>query len=258
MSLSVFIPTYNCGQYIRETIESVLLQSIPLLKIIVVDNYSTDNTEEIVSNYTEKGVSYIKHPVNIGGIPNHNFCLDMADTEYLKLLSADDVLLPGILALQLNALKNNPECGIATCNYLITDSTLHVTAHSKILQGKVKGAHVIKTCATKVKNLIGGPSMAMLRRDAIGERRFNSNFKWTSDLLFFCDILQHSTLINVGVNGVLYRRHNQTDSDLMCIKSIRLHDEMYFVNNFSKRKVEPYLRLLKRYGFDYISKITEP
>ena len=255
MSLSVFIPTYNCGHYIAETIESVLSQAVPCLKLIVVDNCSTDNTEQVVSQYINSGVTYIKQPINIGVTQNHNFCLDIADTDFIKLLSADDVLLPNILNLQLEALKSNQDCGIATCDYFITDSNLNIIANSKVISGKLQGHKAIKLCATKVQNLIGGPSMTMLRRDFVGQNRFNENFKWSGDLLFFCDILEKSNLINVGVKGVLYRRHEQTDSELNCTKPIRLNDEIYLKQKFAQGKIEPHLRLLKRYKIEYLKKL---
>lgn len=255
MSLGVYIPTYNCGQYLADTIESVLEQSIPSIKIVIVDNCSNDNTKEVVLKYIDRGVQYIKHSSNIGSCSNHNYCIDIADTEYIKLLSADDVLLPGTLALQMNALINNPHCGIATCDYLVTDSKLNVKHKVKNLSGFMKGNEAILICASKVANLVGNPSSIMLRKNAVGSIRFNPDVKWYGDFRFYCEILGGSDLVNIDIEGLLYRRHDLTDSVLTCTPSIRLSEECRFIDEYSKEKLEPRLRLLKRYKFKYVAHV---
>jgi len=257
MSLTVCIPVYNCGNYIAETIESVLSQKTSSINVVVVDNCSTDNTKEVVSNYLSRGIHYIKHESNIGGINNHNFCLNVADTEYLKLLSADDVLLPGMLNRQLNLLHANPDCNMATCNYLVTDESLNVIKRVQNLSGKTLGKNAIAICAAKVANLIGNPSSIMIRVSSIGINRFESKYKWYGDLRFFCSILDGSNMINSDEDGLLYRRHDSSDSNVTCFPFIRLKDELDFVNEFAKFKLEPNLRLLKRYKYAYLEHILK-
>lgn len=255
MNLGVYIPTYNCGPYIAETLESVLSQAVSSIKIVVVDNCSTDDTRAIVKNYLSKGVVYIRHDTNIGSIANHNYCLDIADTDYIKLLSADDVLLPGTLIKQMNALDTYSDCGIASCDYLVTDSNLEIVLKIKNLQGKTAGNCAVAICAKKVANLIGNPSTIMLRRSSIDQIRFDGKFKWMGDLRFFSEILKNTNLININVNGFLYRRHELTDSTISCPLSLRFSDEISFVNEFATHRAEPHLRLLKRYKSLYINHI---
>lgn len=255
MSVSVLIPTYNCSDYIAETIESVLAQSVKGVTLTIVDNCSTDATQEIVQKYIARGVRYIRHENNIGGLANHNYCLDIADGEFVKLLSADDVLLPGLLEAQVKALQTHKNCGVATCGYVVTDSNLTPISTVSNIRGITPGVDAIKICANKIANLIGNPSAVMLRKSALGNIRFNKKFKWHADLRLFCDVLRHSDLVNTDFNGFLYRRHDLTDSMLGCPVPVRIHDEIAFIRENSGFNPLPRLRMLKRYKFRYIERI---
>ena len=71
-SLEVFILTYNRAGYLKESIESVLNSTFRDFTLTVVDNCSTDNTEEVVRSFDDPRLKYVKHPENIGGINNIN------------------------------------------------------------------------------------------------------------------------------------------------------------------------------------------
>ena len=90
--ISVIIPTYNYGRFIKEAVESVLKQTFPVAEIIVVDDGSTDNTEEIVKALGEK-VRYIKQENNgVGAARNNGVKNSYGDL--IAFLDADDLWLP--------------------------------------------------------------------------------------------------------------------------------------------------------------------
>jgi glycosyltransferase involved in cell wall biosynthesis len=227
--IQVLIPTYNCAQYIGETLESVLNQDCDA-DIVVVDNASTDDTASVVANYPTVG--YVRNPKNIGAIPNHNRCLELATGEYIKLLSADDVLLPGVLRQQMDVLDCDPAVGLVTCNYIITDSDLEPTGKYDFPAGRHEGRKIIEACARKMVNLVGGPSNVLMRRELAVAGRFDESLKWLGDLEFFCQVLQHCDYQNIDVPGFLYRRHETTHSNLGCPRHVRLHDEAIFVRRY--------------------------
>jgi glycosyltransferase involved in cell wall biosynthesis len=75
--VSVVIPTYNYAHFLDETIQSVLNQTFLDFELIIVDNNSTDNTEEVVKNYlSDNRVSFYKNDTNIGLVGNWNKCLE--------------------------------------------------------------------------------------------------------------------------------------------------------------------------------------
>jgi len=69
--ISVVIPSYNAGRYIREAIDSILNQTIPVYEIIVVDDCSRDNTEEIVKSYGDSSIFTLSPSKNTNKILSH-------------------------------------------------------------------------------------------------------------------------------------------------------------------------------------------
>lgn len=245
--LHVLIPTYNCGAFIGQTIDSVLDQKIEGLRVTVVDNASTDNTRDVVLGYRSRGVEYIVNSSNIGGIENHNKCLDLARGRYVKLLSADDVLRPGILGAQISELEQNPSVGIVSCTCTVTDEHLVPIKEADFLVGKWSGRAVIRKCLWLVGNVIGGPSNVMMRHSVIGGSRWDKRFSWTADLMFFCNLLTRSDYVGLPVSGYLYRRHGGTISSTICPLPVRRRSDARFIWLFSKTKIE-YVRWLYRYA----------
>jgi glycosyltransferase involved in cell wall biosynthesis len=107
--ISVIIASYNYAHYISESISSVLTQDVPSLELIVVDNASTDNTDEVVARFSgDSRLRYYKNPTNIGLAPNHNRGLELARGKYILFVSADDKLLPGHLRRCYDYLEAHP------------------------------------------------------------------------------------------------------------------------------------------------------
>ena len=91
--ISVCIPTYNYAHYISFAVESVLNQQFTDFELIIVDDCSKDNTEEVVSRFLyDKRVSFEKNERNLGLVGNWNKCLSKARGEYIKFVFADDML----------------------------------------------------------------------------------------------------------------------------------------------------------------------
>lgn len=90
---TVVIPTYNRGALIVNTLETVFNQSYRNFEIIVVDNYSTDNTDEILKPYADKGlIRYIKHDKNYERAKSRNTGMQNANGDLLTLLDSDDFM----------------------------------------------------------------------------------------------------------------------------------------------------------------------
>lgn len=99
--ISVIMPTYNCGRFIKESIDSVLAQSYTNWEIIIVDDCSTDDTERIVGTYEDSRIHYMRNERNIGTALTRNKALLEAKGKYIAFLDADDVWLPEKLEKQL-------------------------------------------------------------------------------------------------------------------------------------------------------------
>lgn len=95
-SISVVIPSYNQGQFIEETLLSVIGQQYPNLEILVIDGGSTDNTIEILETYSDK-LSYWHSKKDQGQGDAINQGMNLSSGEIVCWLNSDDVYLPGTL-----------------------------------------------------------------------------------------------------------------------------------------------------------------
>lgn len=95
-SISVVIPSFNQGQYIEETILSVLGQGYPELELIVLDAGSTDNTVEVIEKYSDK-ISYWHSKKDKGQADAINQGMNLSSGEVVCWLNSDDMYLPGTL-----------------------------------------------------------------------------------------------------------------------------------------------------------------
>jgi glycosyltransferase involved in cell wall biosynthesis len=113
--ITIITPSYNQGQYIEETIRSVLLQCYPNLEYIIVDGGSTDNTVEIIKKY-EQWITYWVSENDKGQSDAINKGLKRATGEVFNWLNSDDYYLPNALLTVGKAFKDNKEtevyCGI--------------------------------------------------------------------------------------------------------------------------------------------------
>ena len=99
--VSVVIPTYNRAELVLRAINSVLGQTYQNLEIVVVDDYSQDNTEEVVTAIKDKRINYHRHDSNQGGSAARNTGIEQARGQYIAFLDSDDVWLSQKLELQL-------------------------------------------------------------------------------------------------------------------------------------------------------------
>jgi len=97
--ISVIIPTYNRAQVLSRAIQSVLKQTFNDFELIIVDDGSSDNTDEIVKEYIKKDnrIKYIKHDVNKGGNKARNTGINNSLGDYITFLDSDDEYLPNNL-----------------------------------------------------------------------------------------------------------------------------------------------------------------
>ncbi len=100
-TVSVIIPTYNRANLVSRAIKSVLNQTYQDFEIIVVDDCSEDNTEEIVKSFNDSRIRYIKHKKNKGGSAARNTGIKRARGKYIAFLDDDDEWLPSKLEKQI-------------------------------------------------------------------------------------------------------------------------------------------------------------
>jgi glycosyltransferase involved in cell wall biosynthesis len=117
INVSIIIPTYNSADYLPETIESVLSQDYKDIEIIVVDDMSTDNTRDIISDIGSDKIRYVCLDKNHGGPSRpRNIGVKEAKGEYIALCDSDDLFVNGRIHSAVELLQKFPEVGLVFTN----------------------------------------------------------------------------------------------------------------------------------------------
>jgi glycosyltransferase involved in cell wall biosynthesis len=114
--VAIGLPVYNGSNFLRAALDSILAQSYGDFDLIISDNASTDNTEQICRAYAREDsrIQYIRQQTNVGAANNYNLVFQMADSQYFKWAAHDDVLAPGFLRACIDVLDRDAGVVIAS------------------------------------------------------------------------------------------------------------------------------------------------
>jgi glycosyltransferase involved in cell wall biosynthesis len=112
-AVCIAIPVYDGAAYIADAVESALAQEYDNLRVVVVDNASTDGTGEVVARYRDERLIYRRFEEHVPVARNYARALDASEAACVLLLASDNVLVPGAVSALVSALERNPECGLA-------------------------------------------------------------------------------------------------------------------------------------------------
>ena len=140
--VSVIMPSFNTAKYIAETIDSVLAQTYQNWELIIVDDCSTDNTDEVVGKYlTDTRIKYLKNEQNSGAAASRNKALREAKGKWIAFLDSDDFWEPEKLQKQIGFMEETGHKFTYTDYKLINENGDYlpyvITAPKKITKRKL-------------------------------------------------------------------------------------------------------------------------
>ncbi|WP_207482592.1 glycosyltransferase family A protein [Arenibaculum pallidiluteum] len=160
-SVDVVIPSYQYGRYLRDCVTSVLRQDVEKLRVLVIDNASTDGSAEIARELAREDprVDVVARRTNLGPHASYNEGIDWAEADYFLILCADDLLVPGCLRRAVSVMERHP----GVCMTYGRDAPLHdggpmpvvadrQDAEWRIISG---GAFIERFCRTAVFDIPG-------------------------------------------------------------------------------------------------------
>jgi teichuronic acid biosynthesis glycosyltransferase TuaG len=218
--VSIITPTYNCGKYIFDTIESVINQSYLEWEMIIIDDCSTDNTKDIVSQFVkaDSRIKYYLLETNQGAAIARNFGLAHSNGKYIAFLDSDDLWMPEKLTKQINFMEQNNLAFTCTSYRQINEDGIML---DKIISplSKANYNRVLLDCPI-------GNSTVIFNREKLGE--FNvPNIRKRNDDALWLKILKKEKYI-FGLKEVLmvYRiRKNSISRNK--IKLLKYHWYLY-------------------------------
>jgi len=119
--VSVIVPAFNCEEYLGTALDSVLAQDGPALEVIVVDDGSTDGTQDIAERFVAAapGTVSLHRQANAGSAAARNRGLEAARGTLIAFLDADDYWFPGKLEAEVGYLDSHPDIGIVCSRWLL-------------------------------------------------------------------------------------------------------------------------------------------
>lgn len=179
--VSVIMPVYNGYPLIKESIMSLLNQTYDNWECVIINDGSTDGTEDYLDSLTDERFVVHHFEKNKGRPDARQKGLELAKGEYIAMLDADDMYHPEKLAIQVEVIKNDPDLylvGAGMCSYGENINFIRV-------RGKGDGK---KHLAEGKVALTHAPSL--LRRDHAIKFSYNNRLKLGEDLDFLCRYLQ--------------------------------------------------------------------
>ena len=239
--ISVLIPTYNYGRYLREAIDSVLAQDFHNYELIVSDDCSSDNSEEIISKYnSDKRIRYYRHKKNLGMVENWNWCISQARGEFIKFVFGDDKLLrPDALRKLIELMENNPQATLGACARTIIDksSSPVKTLNDLGSSGQYNGSDIIYKCLDENRNIIGEPTVTIFRKENAG-LGFSLRYKQLVDLEFWFRLLAKGDLVYEKEPLCCFRKHDFQQTAKNRVNGIAELENLMLFHEYSKKSIK--------------------
>lgn len=193
------MPVYNSSPYLREAIDSVLSQTFTDFELILLNDGSTDDSEEIINTYNDARIVYVSNKKNLGLIATLNIGLKMAKGSYIARMDADDVCMPNRFAEQIAMFSLHPEAIAVGSDYfkLIGNKLKLVTNVNN--SDYSKSLLMFSTCFCH-------PTVMLKNKH---ELFYEAEFLHAEDYRLWTQLAKHGKFLNVNKPLLKYRYHSQ-------------------------------------------------
>lgn len=159
--VSIIMPSYNTAKFIENSIQSVLEQTYTNWELIIVDDCSRDNTDQVVNKFlTDNRIHYIKNEINSGAAVTRNRALQIAKGKWIAFLDSDDLWMRDKLQEQINFMQKN-NCHFSYTKYEEISEDSHelkkIVSGPKVITKKKMYDYCWPGCLTVVydKEIVG-------------------------------------------------------------------------------------------------------
>ncbi len=217
--VSVAIPTYNGGLFLREAIESVLNQSWRDFELVVCDDASSDNTLDVVRSFHDPRLRLFTNNTRLGLAPNWNRCLELCHGQYVVVFHQDDVMLPDNLARKKDVLDRDAGVGWVYSRAQYVDGLGRpLTAEQcYAVEGepedrRTEGRRAFESMLLRLDNPVCCPSVMFRARCAEAAGNFDESLPFTTDLEFWMRLSLFGDVQYLAEPLIKYRWHGGNES----------------------------------------------
>lgn len=197
--VTIYITNYNYAHYIEKAIESVINQSFKDYEVLIIDDGSTDGSQEVIEKYSDKQNFQIIYQKNKGLVVTNNIALRLSQGKYIMRLDADDYLDVNALSIMVSEMEKDDDLGLVFPNYFIVDKDGNILNFRKR----------IATDENKVKDNPAHGACTLIRKkflDSIGG--YDETFTCQDGYYLWVNFLSKFKVKNIETPLFYYRRHN--------------------------------------------------
>lgn len=190
MLLSVIVPVYNCENYIQDCIESILNQTYKNIELIIINDGSTDGTENVLKQYENNEKIKIIHQVNKGVSSARNCGIDIANGEFITFVDSDDTIDIDMYELLMRYFLTE-EYDIVHCGYKRVNGKdiKQIKGTGNII---VQNSYEALECLISGNLFVGSPCNKIYRKKLFENIRFNEDIKINEDILLNYQVFKNS------------------------------------------------------------------
>jgi glycosyltransferase involved in cell wall biosynthesis len=227
MKVSVAIPVFNGMPFIVETIESILNSDYSDYEIVISDDSSNDGTSEWLQSLRDKRIKLINPPSRLSMAENWDFVVKSCQGDYIKLISADDVITTGGLRNQVEILDRHPSVSAVFSSRQIIDSkgkTIVKRLGFGRMEGEFHTREVMKISLLKGRNCFGETCAGLVRSlDLKHNSLKSSSFSYLLDMSLYHDVLDGKKVyISPRVDSKFRIQENS-----LSVKSVNSHAKQF-------------------------------
>ncbi len=232
--VSVVIPTYNRAHLISRAIQSVLDQTYQDLEIIIVDDGSTDNTEEIVKSFKDERIRFIRYDKNKGASAARNTGIRASKGEYIAFQDSDDEWFPDKLEQQMKVFRiSPPEIGVVYSGFYRIEADKKIYVPSDFITQKEGNIHneLLKG------NFVGTPAVLIKKECFENTKYFDENLPALEDWELWIEISKHYVFKYVN-KPLLYTYSTRDSVNLNESNMLKAHEIIIkkHLDDFKKNK----------------------
>src|SRR3981081_3969524 len=187
--VSIGMPVYNGEGFVRQALESILIQDYLNFELIISDNASTDATSKICGGTpTGTRVRYVRNETNLGASPNHKRVFEMGTGDYFKWAAHDDECLPTFLSRCMSVFGEASQSVVLVYpqSLIIDEEGRMIREYRASIEAKASGPH--RRLASVLSNVVlGTPAYGVMRATALKQTRLIDAF-FSSDYVLFAEL----------------------------------------------------------------------
>jgi len=207
-SVSVIIPVFNGADFLQPAIDSVLQQTLTDFELLIINDGSTDESEQLILSYTDARIRYISNESNKGLVYTLNKGIELCATGLIARMDSDDICLPERLAKQKAFLQSHTQTAVVA-GFIDFIDEHNKPGGSWNTDRETISAKEIKRKMAK-ENCIAHPSV-MMRKDIIQQYLYKENQKNIEDYDLWLRLLSDGHTIEKIPEVLLqYRLHSQS------------------------------------------------